>query len=514
MEPRALKAAMERCEWIFDFFAIGYDYLASRPCHAESLLERLAHNSSPELRQRITDSDGDLPVLIFSYLGVPFRRWAGMSDSHLESDDFCFKLLSVLWQIDRAAADLNYFKTGASRTAWPRVRIHLQESGLQLNRDHRLVTVRPPHLENKKWWRAAKKAKWSLLQRGQNLDPLFQNLARVAEVPGATFVLTTQLPAIYDRLEPEKETLKIGVAPLIGDMRVGSTSAELLPGPLRVLPLSPKTASLSSSSAAQNLFAVEIDGAGTTAMQELAAQAAAATQAACHQDVDVLVFPELVVPDEVVRAISWVLQTNSRRGTHTPRLTVAGSFGRPNRNGRRYNEAIVLDGNGGELHRQRKMHAYEMHPYEQDKYGLTALFGGVPRQEDFDISPRQLAFFDSRAAGYRTAVLICEDAAQPNPGRQAAAAWRATMVLVPVMAGALEENCWCWKTAEYFAGDAGALTVVANSGGLPRAQYRKDSKSTNPPLAIFAAPISDPQYKNVRNGADGAGTGLILFSIP
>lgn len=511
MEPRELKAAMERCDWIFDFFAIGYDYLASRPSQPESLLDRLAHNSTPELRQRITESDGDLPALIFSFLGVPFRRWAGMSDSHLESDDFCFRLLCVLWQIDRAAADLNYFKTGASRTAWPRVRIHLQQSGLQLNKDYRLVTVRPPHLENKKWWRAAKKTKWNMLERGQNLDRLFQNLARVAEVPGATFVLATQLPAIYDRLEPEKDTLKIGVAPLINDMRIGSASAELLPGPLRVLP---KTEPSKFGSAAQNLFAVEVDGTGTAAMEELAARAASATQAACDQDVDVLVFPELVVPDEVVRAISWVLQSNARRGAHTPRLTVAGTFGRLHRNGRRYNQAIVLDGSGAELHRQRKMHAYEMYPHEQKKYGLEALFGGVPRQEDFDISPRQLAFFDSRAAGYRTAVLICEDANQPNPGRQAAAAWHATMVLVPVMAGALEENSWCWNTAEYFAADAGALTVVANSGGLPRAQYRKDSKSAEPPLAVFGAPIADPQYKNVRNGRDGAGTGLILFSIP
>jgi hypothetical protein len=517
MQPSELKSEMQECKWIFDFFAIGFDYLSSRMYASEDILDRLASGSSRAFRDAISNRDGGMPASIHDFLGVPNRDWSQMTDTGLEAPDFHFKLLYVLWQIDRAALDLNYFCKGGNKALWPSVREHLERNHLSLHRDFaRRVIIRPPPLAAKHWWSAALKLKWSIVERGQHLDRLFQNLIRVPEVLGADITLLNRMPALFDRVTSEDSSFKIGIVPLVHDIRYRSVSVELLPGPLHIVPHKViEFAQESGSRHEVSRFGIEvIEGDGTQTMDFLAHRAAAATQSACDRGVEVLLFPELVVPDAVVNAISTVLRDNFQRGESTPRVTLAGTFGRASTDGKNFNEAVILDGSGRELYRQRKMHAYKMFEYEQQKYNLVDLFQNLPRQEDFDTFPRRVTFLDSRAAGYRIVTLICEDAAQENPGREAVAALHPTIVFVPVMAGALEKGCWCWETASLFARRPGAVAIVANSGALAKAQFAKQGRTDHPPLAIVGAPLADPAYNNVRASSCVDKNGLILLNIP
>jgi len=517
MEPSQLKSEMHVCTWIFDFFAIGFDYLASRIFPSEDILEDLARMSDPAFRKTISDEDGAIPASIHEFLGLRDGGWTNMKDADLKTDDFLLKLLYVLWQIDRAALDLNYFCFFAKKLHWPTVADHLDVKNC-LNRDPaRKVIIRPPELSKKKWWVAASKLNWNRAERGQHLEPFFKNLIRVPELLGANIDIVRRSVARLGAIAVEEDILKIGVAPLIQDIRNrGDFAAELVPGPLHIVPRRVISfARVSKSRRISSRFGIDvIEGDGTQTMEFLARRAAVATQSACDNGVHLLLFPELVVPDEVVAAIRKVLHENFLRGAKTPSITLAGTFGRPSTDGKRYNEAVLLDGSGRVLSRQRKMHAYKMFTYEQKKYDLIDLFQNVPREEDFDVFPRRIEFVDSSQAGYRIVTLICEDAAQENPGREAVAAMHPTVIFVPVMAGALQRGCWCWNTAEVFASRPGAVAIVANSGGLAKAHFTKLGRKEAPPLAILGAPLADPEYNQVRSAFAADRHGLLMLGIP
>jgi len=515
---------MQRCEWIFDFYAIAFDYLSERVAATETELSHLKSLAESKLRQEIRSHDGGIPARISDFLGIPGSNWAAMTDAFLETRTFHMKLLYVLWQIDRAAVDLNYFRHSPSRGFWMATRQHMEANRLDLGRDFKkTVRIRAPRLDTMNWWEAALDAGWSILERGQNLDRFFQNLVRVPEVVGAQVELMQRVPSLFDRFtaDPGKNQLRVAVVPLVDDLKPRSHSAELIPGPLHIVPrtISPDPPSPGTSGRVQHRFGIDVvPGTDPTqTMEFLAGHAEYLTKLACEEHADLLLFPELVVPDAVVAAIQKTLRHYWEREEHTPYLTLAGTFGRISGTDKKaYNEAIILDNTGAELYHQRKMHAYKMFEYEQGKYDLAEVLGNVPRQEDFETFPRRIIFLDSRAAGYRVVTLICEDAAQANPGRGAISALQPTLVFVPVMAGALEKGCWCWETASHFAGDPGAVTVIANSGGLAKSQYRKQGRTEMPPLAILASPLADPKptFSCIRNQSPVAAKPLIIIKIP
>src|SRR5437899_4301656 len=99
--------------------------------------------------------------------------------------------------------------------------------------------------------------------------------------------------------------------------------------------------------------------------------------------------------------------------------------------------------------------------------------------------PRLLQFVDSRSIGMRMVTLICEDATRA-PGLTRARDFRANLILVPVMAGPLTNQCGFALSLDPVLNDYDAVFVVANSGALARAAW---NEPTNPPLGILGVPL-------------------------
>jgi predicted amidohydrolase len=189
--------------------------------------------------------------------------------------------------------------------------------------------------------------------------------------------------------------------------------------------------------------------------------------------------------------------------SHGPRqpLSWAGScreFTRPvlkNPDDKPYNVAVLLNGNSVELCAQRKMHPYDMHNYESDRFGITELFPCSFTREDIAFTPRQITFVDSPAARMRIAILICEDSAQQHPGVDTIKQLRANMVFVPLMAGALLSDGGFGKTVKELAVNPGGIVVVANSAALAREQWTRlpaaKKEVPHPPLAIVGIPLAN-----------------------
>jgi predicted amidohydrolase len=201
------------------------------------------------------------------------------------------------------------------------------------------------------------------------------------------------------------------------------------------------------------------------------------------------------------------------QGDPTPFLVLAGTFGRLDADsGKVYNEAVILNGRGNELFRQRKMHAYTMHGYEQPKYGLSLLFNGEPRTERMAIMPRVLVACDSPMLGLRISVLICEDFCQQTPGIEAVRKLRSNLVLSPVMAGALDQNSGFFQTTSQLVLDPECVVVVAYSRALPSQQRCASTNSCS--LGIFGSPLYKPKAGRVHLMIESDPRVSLRFEIP
>ena len=117
--------------------------------------------------------------------------------------------------------------------------------------------------------------------------------------------------------------------------------------------------------------------------------------------------------------------------------------------------------------------------------------------------------------------MICEDACHQQPSISAVQAFRANLVLIPVMAGVLHPERSFSTTASLLAADPGAITVVCNSALLAERDWAKDPIPgyTPPPVGIVAMPLLCPKFKSkwfVSNylSSPHASAKVLIFSVP
>jgi len=483
MDTDSFKTEIRNCRWLFDLFAIGYDFIATRvtPVDIEHKYPNLAsvtvELASLRFRDLLVAGDGKIPSNLLGFI-APAKGWDLAMADDLESEGFLTRLLAVLRLIDEVAAGLSYFSFGLSGREWPGVRMFLRDHHNGLNLDpRRRVVLKPPPLDTSDWWRAAVSAGWlEPLVRGQFHHRLFHNLVRVPESVGYELNLKA-LESADDAEQPIIGPLKIAVVPLVTRMRIGVDGADLIPGPLRIVDRPPAE------------FAVEVEPSGDYAPMVSAIERV--LQILCATGTHIVLLPELVVPDPILEAIQRVLLSVARSGGATPFLVLAGTFGRPDPStGGIYNEAVILNGRGNILFRQRKMHAYTMYGYEQPKYGLKDVFKGQPRTEQMELMHRVLVVCDSAVLGLRISVLICEDFCQQTPGLEAVRNLRCNLMLSPVMAGALDQNSGFFQTSSQLVLDPEGVVIVANSRALPSQQPCAATDSCS--LGLVGTPLYAP----------------------
>jgi predicted amidohydrolase len=507
MDADSFKTEIQYCDWLFDLFAIGYDYIATRVTPSDldanypDLTSVIGQLASMRFAELLVAADGGVPPEVLDFLR-PAASWGRVSCVDLEGEPFLTRLLALLRLIDEVTAGVSHFSFGLSPREWPKVRTFLRSHHNVLSKNsHRGVILKPLPLDTMALWRVAVAAGWQEpLERGQFHHRLFHNLLRLPES------LDYELKHIVLRSADDAEmsvtgNLRVGVIPLVKEMEVRTSGAELNPGPLRIADVPPSR------------FAVEVetgvDPAGS--YSAMFADLDGALTALCEMETHIILLPELVVPDVVLERVKSLLLSIAKKGGPTPFLVLAGTFGRPDADsGKIYNEAVILNGRGNELFRQRKMHAYTMHGYEQPKYGLNAVFRGKPRTELMEVMPRVLVVCDSPVLGLRINVLICEDFCQQAPGLEAARKLRSNFILSPVMAGALDQNSGFYQTASQLVLDPECVVIVGNSRALPSQQPCAATDSCN--LGIFASPLYDPSAGRVHLLTSRDPRGFLHFS--
>jgi predicted amidohydrolase len=493
LTPEQFRGEYNRCDWIFDLFAHSFDFLNSRftpPTDGPYMgawsfaSDQVAHLRLVDL---IVSADGTIPVEVLRYIALP------LSNPELESEAFRLRLFCVLTAIDNAASDLNYLgaATRYTSTRWSNVATHLERNGKQLQSAARgNVVLKPKYFTQAPWstWltKAIATDKWvHLPSRGEYLSTYFENLLRISNRDDCGFEVY-KLPDSQDFPHADWATLRIGIVPLIEELKVGPSNAQLLPGPLvlRKETVNPST------------FGIHIEP-GSEECTELCDHAEAALRHLVRQGCQIILFPEMVAPERVVKRLAMTLRKMEADRELRPALVLAGSFTRmvpAYPSDKPFNVAVALDHRGFEICRQRKTQPYDMKRHEQKKFGLEPILDSDSCRENIAFSDRILYLVDSPASGVRMLILICEDLAQ-DPGLQAIREFHPTLVLAPVMAGPLTESSGFATSLKTTLDRVSSIFVVANSAGMAKAAWKPNPG--NPPLGLIGLPLlSVPQgYK-------------------
>jgi hypothetical protein len=477
--------------WIFDFFAIGFDYLLQFPPQDfespdDEVMLSLQKADKEKLADAIAAADGEIPAALYSYLGFPDRHGFLEPDSEttVSSPVFWPLLIAVLRAIDKSVESMSPYLFGHNHGHWKNVRKHFAERGFRLHRDQEVVIFKPPAISTQAWFAYAEDQGFSALeQRGQYHHRFFQNLSRIHE---HECELDLVWPRVIDDIADDLGSpLTVGMCPVVETMTIDGTEVLLRPGSLRIV----------LDSAKPNRFLVDDS---RSSKDELKRVVQDAVDQAVSAKVDILLFPELTMPGFLVQHLQDYLQQGYLKSWRMPKLTLAGSWIQKTSQGS-FNEAVLINDRGGVLLRQRKMHRYAMKPYEQPKYGLQQLFGGHSVEESADITPRRMVLLDSRSANLRLGVLICEDLCQPAPGLAAVRDACAGVVLSPVMAGPLTTGGGFSVHALELTQDPGALVCVANSGALASHRWQNERLAGNPPIGLVAAPLFGAGFPYIRD---------------
>jgi hypothetical protein len=489
--PEVFRQEYDTSEWIFDLFAHMFDFLHQRfimpkdgPLAARWSLESIQVEQL-KLKQLIVEADGEIPAELRLYIALPG------SNHDLEDEFFHMRLFCALSVIDYAAMDLNYLGAATRYTAtrWARATTHIERNGKQLQaKAAGHVVFKPRYFTQPPWkeWlgRAIATNKWTRIPpRGEYLSTYFQNLLRISKRDDCNFEIS-KLSYNQDFGHVDWTTLKIGIVPLIEELKVGSADAQLLPGPLL----------LRKETEDPSTFGIHVPTADGGACAALCERAEAALRHLAKQGCQIVVFPEMVVPEQVVKRLATALRMMEAAGQPRPVLVLAGTFTRmiPEYSSHKpFNVAVALDHRGFEICRQRKTQPYDMKRHEQQNFGLEPILNSESCRENIEFSHRVLYFVDSPVSGIRLLILICEDLAQ-DPGLQAIREFHPTLVLAPVMAGPLIETSGFASSLNTSLQRVPSLFVVANSGGMARAAWKKTPG--NPPLALVDLPLlSVPQ---------------------
>jgi hypothetical protein len=195
----------------------------------------------------------------------------------------------------------------------------------------------------------------------------------------------------------------------------------------------------------------------------LISRAQEATAHLCKLEVDIAIFPELCVDEEIRRAIADVLRAASAA---KPSVVIAGSGLVSSGGAHAFNQAIVFDASGSEVWHQEKLNHYDMAADNRKKYGLPSVKGheGSTHREDCETG-NVLRFCEHPFWG-RLVSLICEDLQQTAPGGMACEILRPDWIFAPIFDGPITIGRWSHRRGWDLAERAGAKVVVANSMAL------------------------------------------------
>ena len=486
VESATFRTNYRRCQWIFDLFAYIFDSLDGRffPPDQGATYDALDREEKEvhrlKLVEVIRNQDGLIPDEVRRYLDLPDN------DRDLESTACYLRLFCILGAIDASAADVNYLAAfvGALPGRWTNVR-ELIDKKRSLQKDapgH--ILLRPHSFEKsgRDWFlRTKSNGKWGVLPtRGVDLQDYFQNLLRVQE-PGGCQIELHILPAVQDVALPSG-ALQIAIVPLIQSLSLIGDEGHLLPGPLRLVKEPGPTSK----------FGIRLAPAPdpSHACDELCTRAEAALRHLAEWGAHIVLFPEMVVPDPVLARLKEVLYELADHRKPRPQLVLAGSFTRdPASSSPPYNEAVILNGDGLELWRQRKLQPYAMKEHEQKNFDLHPLLNSESCMEDITYQPRVLELRDSKLNRLRMVTLICEDATRP-PALTVAGSHEANLILVPVMAGPLNDGCGFTTNLDPLQNEYDALYVIANSAGLARNAWKNSKSAGHPPLGAIGLPLA------------------------
>jgi hypothetical protein len=511
--PASFRDEYDKCAWIFDLFAHGYDFMNGEFFPRSDSLDEAWSAQWDEIERRkiiikLVRADGEIPEEVKEYLNIPG------GDSDLEEPGFRMRLFCALAAIDDAAADLNYLGSRSRMTylRWPKVTQHFQ-TNKQLQRyasGH--VVFKPRYIQrspSETWWSSALKTrKWTQIpERGEEFAGYFDNLLRVSPRTDCRFDF--RIVGFQQDFQDDLDwtSLKLGIVPLVEELKVHESHAQLLPGPLII-----KRKSIEPSS-----FEIQIDE-SSGRWNDLCDRAEAGLRYLAEQQCQIVLFPEMVVPDPVVARIQQVLKNLANLGRPRPGLTIAGTFTRivPRYDKEKpFNVAIALNHRGEELWRQRKTQPYDMQRYEQRIFGLESILDSNSCRENIQFAHRKLRFVDSVATGLRMAILICEDATR-DPGLRSVREFYSSLTLSPVMAGPLEGTTGFAAKVDDLLRDVPGIFIVANSAALARA-----AKKESPSLAIVGLPLLDSEnhraFQIVRKFSTTPGTSpaqVLVFQFP
>src|SRR5712692_1425034 len=215
--------------WIFDFFALGFDFLLQFPPqdfqfpHDQVLLS-MQKADRENLVEAVVAADGEIPSAVYSHLSFPDRLGflERGSDATVSSPAFWPSLVAVLRAIDRSVESMNPYAFGHNPDEWKNVRKHFAGSGYRLDRDRGPVILKPPAISRQAWFAYAEDHGFSASeQRGQYHRRFFQNLSRIREYECE---LEWVWPRVIDDIADELGgPLTVGMCPVVGAMEIDGT---------------------------------------------------------------------------------------------------------------------------------------------------------------------------------------------------------------------------------------------------------------------------------------------------
>jgi len=178
------------------------------------------------------------------------------------------------------------------------------------------------------------------------------------------------------------------------------------------------------------------------------------------QGVNIVVFPELTVPAEVLLTIQQTMQSSDELA-----MVIAGSFHKEFE-GKRFNICPVLGPGGIKLWEQKKMHPFALMPYEASSIPQLSCSdefkskGGI---EAINLAERKIVICDAPPIG-RMVVLICLDFILPEY-EAVLRELGVNMVFVPAMTPSVDEF---QHAARHYGSFAQASVFMANSCAVAR----------------------------------------------
>lgn len=229
---------------------------------------------------------------------------------------------------------------------------------------------------------------------------------------------------------------------------------------------------------------------------KLQARTSAAVGDLLDRGAKLVVLPELVVPAAAVAALKSAL--NGRPSREAIVVSGSGLSTEVGADKLHFNEAVVMDGKGRELFRQRKVHPFNMAADRMEKCRVPFAKGHDKKAHLEDIQPDTcIEVCDLHGSG-RLMVSICEDLEQDVPGGSVARALRPDWLITPVLDVSQSLGRWTHQRAIEVARKTGSHVVVSCSATLSVRYHSKASLDEVAPDALGVGLLYEGANRKVR----------------